>query len=131
MTTRHCALLAATLLGGCGTAVGAPPQVMGNAVMQWTVDERTAANSCDTHGATTFQVSLYNAAGGFAGQWVQDCSAYATTIYGLSPDDYNGHAELTDASGRAVSTSVSIQTFTVVGGSTAIVPIDFPADSFY
>lgn len=117
---------------GCSTTVSEPPPPpAGEALMQWSVEEATDPDACSAHGATTFHVSLYNAAGGFAGEWVQDCTAFATTIYGLDPDDYTGHAELTDSDGNARTTSVSLQPFTVVGDTSTSVSIDFPADSFF
>lgn len=117
---------------GCSSTVNAPPvPPLGNAVMQWSVEESTDPGGCDAHGASTFHVSLYNGVGAFAGEWVQDCTAYATTIYGLDPDDYTGHAELSDSAGHARTTSVNIRPFTVVGESSTTVTIDFPADSFF
>ena len=117
---------------GCTTSVStAPLPPAGSAIMQWSVEESTDPGACDAHGATTFHVSLYNGVGGFAGEWVQDCHAFATTIYGLDPDDYTGHAELTDSSGHAVTTSVNLRPFTVVGASSTTVSIDFPANSFF
>jgi hypothetical protein len=103
---------------------------LGNAVMQWSVEESTDPSACDSHGASTFHVSLYNGVGGFAGEWVQDCTAFAATVYGLDPDDYTGHAELTDSSGHALTTSVSLREFTIVGNWSTTVMLDFPANSF-
>lgn len=129
------AATAAALAGqalGCSASVSAPPPPpAGAAVMQWSVEESTDPNACVTRGASTFHVSLYNGVGGFAGEWVQDCTTFATTIYGLDPDDYTGHAELTDSGGQPRTTSVSLKPFTVVGESSTTVTIDFPADSFY
>lgn len=116
---------------GCSASVTAPPAPpLGSAVMRWSVEESVDPDACNAHGATTFHVSLYNGVGAFAGEWVQDCTTFATTIYGLDPDDYTGHAELTDSSGQARTTSVSLEPFTVVGDSSTTVTIDFPADSF-
>jgi hypothetical protein len=118
------------MLGCSSTVYSSPPPPPGRAIMDWSVAEATDPASCDAHGATTFHVTLYNGVGAFAGEWVQDCSAFATTIYGLDPDDYTGHAELTDSAAAARTTSVSIRQFTVVGNSSTTVTIDFPADSF-
>ena len=125
------ALLATVMLGCSSTVYSSPPPPPGRAVMDWSVAEATDPGSCDAHGATTFHVTLYNGVGTFAGEWVQDCSAFATTVYGLDPDDYTGHAELTDSAGTARTTSVSIRQFTIVGNSSTTVTIEFPADSFY
>lgn len=125
------AALAGQALGCTATVSASPPPPLGSAVMHWSVEETSDPGACDAHGATTFHVSLYNGTGGFAGEWVQDCAAFATTVYGLDPDDYTGHAELTDSGGQARTTSVSLKPFTVVGDSSTTVTIDFPADSFY
>lgn len=129
-TVATSALVCAQALGCTASVSAPPPPPQGSAIMRWSVDETTDPNACDAHGASTFHVSLYNGVGGFAGEWVQDCTTFATTIYGLDPDDYTGHAELTDSAGRARTTSVNLQPFTVVGDSSTTVSIDFPADSF-
>jgi hypothetical protein len=125
------AVLAGHGLGCTSASYSPPPPTPGRAIVQWSVDEATDPGACDSHGATTFHVTLYNGVGAFAGEWVQDCSAFATTIYGLDPDDYTGHAELTDRADNERTTSVSIRQFTIVGDSSTTVTIDFPADSFY
>jgi len=125
------AALAGQALGCSSTTYTSPPPPVGSAVMQWSVEEATDPGACGARGATTFHVTLYNGIGAFAGEWVQDCSAFATTLFGLDPDDYTGHSELTDAAGNARTTSVNIRQFTIVGNSSTTVTIDFPADSFY
>jgi hypothetical protein len=130
-TATASAALAGHALGCTSAGYTTPPPSPGRAIVQWSVAQTTDPASCDAHGATTFHVTLYNGVGTFAGEWVQDCSAFATTIYGLDPDDYTGHAELTDSAAGARTTSVSIRQFTIVGNSSTTVTIDFPTDSFY
>jgi hypothetical protein len=99
--------------------------------MDWTISETKDPGQCQVGGAATFHVMLYDSAGGFAGEWVQDCSALATTIDGLAPDTYTGQADLLDADGRPRTTQVNLAPFDVVGDATVTVPIDFPSNSFY
>jgi len=123
--------LAVQALGCSSATYASPPPPVGSAVMQWSVAETTDPGACQAHGATTFHVTLFDGVGAFAGEWVQDCTAFATTVEGLDPDDYTGHAELTDSADNAKTTSVSIRQFTVVGNLSTTVTIDFPTDSFY
>jgi hypothetical protein len=133
-----CALAATVGLGltACGNGYygddygyGAPPA--GDAIMQWTIAGGTDPAACDQLGATTFDVTLYDSSGQLAGQWVQDCTAFATTVEGLWADTYTGQADLLDANGRARTTSIDMVPFTVEPDSTVTVSLDFPADSFF
>jgi len=127
-----CAFVALVGLAGCTTSPPPPPPPLaGSVVMDWTISESKDPGQCQVGGATTFHVSLYDSAGGFAGEWVQDCSALATTIDGLAPDTYTGQADLLDANGQPRTTQVNLQPFDVVGDATVTVPIDFPSNSFY
>jgi hypothetical protein len=114
----------ATLPGEAGLATGA-------VVMDWTIDGTKDPAQCRTTGADAFHVSLYGSGGVFAGEYVEDCAAFATTIDGLAADQYTGTAELLDSSGNARTTSVSIEPFDVVAGRSVVVGLEFPSDSFY
>jgi hypothetical protein len=103
----------------------------GAAVMDWTIDETKDPGRCQISGATTFHVALYDSAGRFTGEFVQDCAAFATTIGGLGADTYTGNAELLDASGRPRTTSVSLAPFSVLASASVTVAVDFPASSFF
>ncbi|HZU84436.1 MAG TPA: hypothetical protein VE987_16015 [Polyangiaceae bacterium] len=128
---RTCvAFAAAAALAACTSTVSSPPP-SGNIIMDWTVDNTKDPAQCDASGATTFNVTLNGSNGGFAGQWVQDCRAFATTIFGLIPDQYTGTANLLDRSGAPRTTSVQLAPFVVFAGTTSTVAIDFPASSFY
>jgi hypothetical protein len=133
---RTCALLATALLGGaCSTRLGSPPPppppAIGDAVMDWTIAGGKDPASCQQYGATTFRILLYHAHGAFAGEYVQDCTAFATTIEGLEGDQYTAQANLLDEHGTARTTTVNLAPFSVVGGTTANVSLEFPANSFY
>jgi hypothetical protein len=55
----------------------------------------------------------------------------ATTIGGLVPDSYTGHAELLDEAGNARTTSISLIPFDIFADSTSQVALDFPASWFH
>ncbi len=131
--------LATLVTGACTTSIeGGPPPppqpavVTANAtaVVDWTIGGTKDPAQCRATGSTTLHVTLYGSGGAFAGEYVQDCTAFATTIDGLYPDRYTGSAELTDSNGRPRTTSINLQSFDVVVGRPASVALDFPTDSF-
>ncbi|MDP9033729.1 MAG: hypothetical protein M3O50_02905 [Myxococcota bacterium] len=129
---RGIAILAvAALTGGCTTAVGyAPaPAPVGSVVMDWTVNGGKDPGECQLSGAAEFDVKLYNSRGEFAGEYVQTCTSFATTINGLLPDTYTGLANLRDANGAARTTTVTLLPFDV-GNTVSTVNVDFPSNSF-
>ena len=132
---RMCAFFAmAGLTAGCTASVEAappPPPPLGTVILDWTINGSKDPAECTATGAATFNVSLYNSTGALEGQWVQACSAFATTITGIVPDTYTGQANLLDAAGTPRTTTVGLAPFAVVAGLTATVPIDFPASSFF
>jgi hypothetical protein len=99
--------------------------------MDWTIDGEKDPARCRATGAVTFHVSLYGSAGGFAGEYVQDCSAFATTIDGLAQDTYTGQADLLDSAGGARTTAVKLAAFDVTVGTSVTIGLDFPSNSFY
>jgi hypothetical protein len=120
---------AAFTASGCsGAAVVAVPT--GSVVMDWTINGAKDPAHCQISGAAVLHVSLHHAGGAFAGEYAQDCAAFATTIEGLVPDTYGGHVELVDQAGRPRTTSVDLAPFDVIGNATVVVDMDFPADSF-
>jgi hypothetical protein len=98
--------------------------------LDWTIQGTKDPAQCTAFGATTFNVALYNGAGG-QGQWTQDCAAFATTISGLAADTYTGNANLLDATDAPRTTTVSLAPFAVIGGTTVTVAVDFPGRSFF
>jgi hypothetical protein len=132
-----CTLLtAAALATGCETAFSTyppPPPVVqtGEAVMDWTIDGTKDPARCRSTGADTFHIALYNSGGHFAGEYVQDCTTFATSIGGLVPDTYTGQADLLDANGAARTTTVDLAAFDVIEGTSVTVGLDFPSNSFF
>ena len=127
------AAAAVAALAGCTATVSAapaPPPSSGSAIMDWTIDGTRDPAECQATGASTFNVTLFSSTGATAGQWVQDCTAFATTIPGLFPDTYTGRANLVDPGGNPRTTAVPLAPFDVVEGTTVTVPMDFPINSF-
>ncbi len=129
------ACVCAVVLGvGC-TVNGAPPPPIvitsGAVIVDWTIRGNKDSNDCEDSGATTLHVALADSSGALPMEYVQDCTAFATTISGLIPDTYTGTVELLDASGNARTTSVNLAPFDVIGGRTVSVGVDFPANSFF
>ena len=108
-----------------------PPPSSGAAIMDWTIDGTKDPAQCAASGATTFRVSLFNSGGGLEGQWVQDCTAFATTIQDLVVDTYTGKANLLDTSGSPRTTTIDLAPFTVVADTTVTTSMDFPTSSFF
>jgi hypothetical protein len=122
------------LVSACTASVGPPPPVpppVGTAIADWTIDGTKDPARCQASGAATFHITLFSASDRSVGDWVQDCTAFATTIGGLFPDTYTGKAELLDADGRPRTTSVNLAPFGVIGDASVVVNVDFPADSFF
>jgi hypothetical protein len=137
---RKCAFFALSAValstGACTTPYvdGAPPPpvlAQGTAIMDWTIDGAKDPARCQSTSAATFHVALYGSGGVFAGEFVQDCADFATTVGGLFPDTYTGTADLLDSSGNARTTSVQLQPFAVESDVTVTVALDFPSNSFF
>jgi hypothetical protein len=137
--TRALFMLAMLAAAGsaCTASVSAapPPPVVvrstGSAIVDWTINGTKDPAECQATGATTLNVSLYDSAAALVGQWVQDCTAFATTIDRLLPDTYTGQIDLLDRGGHPRTTMVDLTPFDVVAGRATTVAIDFPVSSFY
>ncbi len=126
-----CALVA--FAGACGGTAAPPPPVrgVGTAIFDWTVDGTKDPAACTATGAATFQVSLFDSAGGFVGAWAQDCAAFAVQLDGLLEGTYGGQAVLLDRAGHPRTTTIDLAPFLVVGGASVVVALDFPTTSFF
>ena len=129
------AIMVASLAGaGCAVNGAPPPPIVvasGAVIVDWTIGGGKSPNDCQDSGATTIHIALADSSGALPMEYIQDCTAFATTISGLVPDTYTGTVELLDASGNARTTSVSLAAFDVFGGRTVTVAVDFPANSFF
>lgn len=97
----------------------------GTVVLTWTVGDAAAPGACEAVGAGTFQVVLSDWEGHPAGQWSAACGQFATSVTGLAPDEYAGHAVLLDSAGNACTAPVDLADITVVGATTETFPVDF------
>jgi hypothetical protein len=113
------------------SSAGPPPPPPGAVIIDWTIDGTKDPAHCQISGAADLHVALHSAAGGFTGDFVQDCTVFATTVSGLFPDEYGGQADLLDGAGRPRTTSVDLAPFEVIGNTTVTVLVDFPASSFF
>jgi hypothetical protein len=123
----------ALAIAACGSSNGTPAPatpVTGALIMQWSVDETTNPNLCNATGASTFDLQIFNGAGAFAGEFTQACSAFATSVQ-LVEDTYTARATLLDAAGTPRTTTVNVAPFTIVGGTSLTIAVDFPANSFF
>jgi len=109
---------------------GPPVSVAGSLTLRWTVDEVTDPNVCIMGGAANLDIVLTTSSGQFIGEFAAPCTSFSTTISSLAAGDYGGTAQLLDSAGRARTTVINIQPFTILDNSNLIVDLDFPADSF-
>jgi len=107
-----------------------PPPRTGTLVVEWTVDQTTDPEECDQGNASDISIALWYSDGVFAGEFLQDCAAFATSIQ-LDRDSYYGNAVLLSPGGREQTTMAELGAFDIFGGDELIIPIDFPASSFY
>jgi len=118
------------LAGACSVQAGGGAIVSDGALLlDWTINGTKDPNQCAQGSVATIRVDVYDAGGGFVGEFDQDCTAFATSI-SLAPGHYSGHARLIDASVKPRTTSIDIVPWRIESGGTLTVPIDFPASSF-
>lgn len=145
--TARCASRWAGIMAGAGLAVVATgclvesttdagpapapsPSAPGTLTLQWTVDEITDPDACIMGNAPTLDVILTTTGGAFEGEFEAACTSFATSISSLAPGGYYGAARLLDSAGRPRTTTVAIQTFTILENSNLVIDLDFPAASF-
>lgn len=107
-----------------------PTEPNGTLVVDWTIELRKDPTDCRLAAADAIQIHVFFQGGADAGTYQQDCGVFATSIV-LQPGSYSASAELITNAGQVRSTSVAIQPFSILGGDTLHIPIDFPADSFF
>lgn len=107
-----------------------PPPRTGTLVVEWTVDQTTDPEECDQGNASDISIALWYGDGAFAGEFLQDCAAFATSIE-LDRDSYYGSAVLVSPGGREQTTMAELGAFEIFGGDELVIPIDFPASSFF
>lgn len=130
-------LLALLLVCGCSVQTEphphrAPAVVVtdGTLTVDWTVDGRTDPDECAQGDAASIDIVVQTIGGARVGEFEDDCEVFETSI-DLAPGDYVANAVLLDADGRERTTAVDMEPFTIAGDDELVVPIDFPARSFY
>jgi hypothetical protein len=125
------ALSSVFLITGCIVHDDGPPRDRdGTLVVDWTISNTTDPARCNESNADSIEVTVNDLNGDNIGTFEQDCSAFAESI-SLQPGDYTASAVLVDANGKARTTAVPINRFTIFGADELDIPIDFPADSFF
>lgn len=111
-----------------------PPTVVvaqGTLEVDFSIDGIRDPNQCAQVVASAIQVSVFSmSTGQSAGVFEGPCSAFGTSI-SLSAGTYSARAVLVDAAGQPRTTAVSIDPFQIFGNDVVIIPVDFPAVSFF
>ena len=136
--TGSIALVALLLLLPCACTVTTTPmptpvilgtEPTGTLVVSWTIERHDDHDACARAGATAVSIHLTTTAGADAGTYGQDCTTFSTSIR-LGPETYAGTALLVDALGRARTSVVTLDSFTILGGDLIATPLDFVVETF-
>jgi hypothetical protein len=103
---------------------------VGQLTLRWTVDEMADGNVCIMGQAAAIDIVLTTTDEQPAGEYQAGCSDFSTNVSALTPGGYVGAAHLIDGAGRARTTTLRINPFSIVSGSRLVIDIDFPASSF-
>lgn len=128
--------VAATALSGCVVTstdyYGPPPPIAtdGTLTVDWTINGVKDPSQCVQSQSVVIQITVTTTGGAFAGTFQQRCEVFATSIT-LAQGSYVAQAELLDPAGQPRTTSVSIAPFTIFANDELIIPVDFPAPSFF
>lgn len=131
-------LLLTVLPSGCVVTTAPVPdarpailatEAAGTLFVSWTIARRDDRGVCDEGSATAVRIRLVTTAGADAGTYGQDCAAFSTSIR-LDPESYAGTAVLVDALGRARTSTMTLQPFTIIGGDLITMPVDFAIETF-
>ena len=128
--TRFTPLLClAPLLPACVVVADDPDPYASYLTVDWSVDGVQYPDECFRWDADEILIEVSTADGGWYADYFADCAAYATSIP-LSPGRYYAVALLVDGAAPR-TTEVDLGYFTLYGDDELVIPIDFPADSFY
>lgn len=129
-------LLGASMVGCTVTAEPIPTVVIvgtepaATLIVDWTIELRADPRDCALSGAASIEITVVADSGFDAGTFVQDCAAFSTSIP-LAPGTYAASAQLVDIAGVPRTTAVTLAPFTLFRNDQLVVPVDFPADSFF
>jgi hypothetical protein len=105
------------------------PIVDGTLAFDWTINGVTDPNQCNQSVSVSLAVDVFDSAGLYAHQEAP-CDAFATDI-SLPPSAYTAKAKLVDGAGNPRTSTIDVDPFTMVEGTTLRVLVEFPASSFY
>lgn len=109
---------------------GPGPRARGTLVVDWTIDGLKDPAQCNQGDVGSIDIAVLTPDGSQLAEYEQDCAAFATSI-DLVAGDYAVDAVLLDPSGQDRTTTVRLRPFTIYGGDQLVIPVDFPASSFY
>jgi hypothetical protein len=118
-------------LTGCVVTSSPDPVVVtgdGALVIDWTIDGTTDPNQCVDNSATRLEI-IVDPGVGQPSTFSPDCETFGVSIT-LAPGSYAASAVLVDANGKARTTQIDIDPFTIRGNDELHTPINFPASSF-
>ena len=97
----------------------------------WTIASSSADTQCSTYGAVKLSVSLFGSNGTQYGDTVTAaCSVEATSIPNVAPGTYTVRAQMVDAGGQPVSSTITATNVTIADQTTTPQLFDFPITSF-
>ncbi|CAN5887315.1 hypothetical protein BH11MYX4_BH11MYX4_55490 [soil metagenome] len=114
-------VLGALLAAGCWLDVGLWHPA-GHATLRWTVDGQVDRTACTRRGADRVEVRAVDAWGDTHTRATPRCDAFAETL-ALPSGWYHAELTMVDGAGRAVSDTLSTETFRVVLGHESIVVV--------
>ena len=108
-----------------------PPRgtVEGTLILDWSINGSKDPSVCSQSGAAAIDIKVYDAAGGFVGEYQQACTTFATSIQ-LAAGSYTADAVLIDGAGHSRTTTINVNPFTLHGDDQLNIPVDFPPGSF-
>lgn len=115
---------------GGGGVYNTPPSNAATASVRWSINSAFDPTSCTRFAAPTLDMRFLDQATGAVSEQTAACGSFTATI-ALRPGSYTANATLLDASGRARTTTVNLNPFTVSTGQNVTLEADFPSSSFY
>ncbi len=102
----------------------------GYLVVDWSLDRYQDSDVCFDFAAEEIAIQVSSSDGSWSAEYFQDCDAFSTSIE-LVPGRYFATAVLLDGAELDRTTAVNLGSFSLYGDDELIIPIDFPASSFY
>jgi len=105
-------------------------QSTGTLTVDWSINGTKDPNQCSQGAAAAIQITVTDPNANPIGTFEQSCTAFATSIT-LDAGQYLAQARLIDAVGTPRTTTIDINSFTILGNDDFTAPIDFSASSFF